>query len=115
MRDGGNALRVPHCRKNRIKEARQAAPGLLWLLAVQRDHSGVPEVADGNGPRRGRWQGNAEAAIPQQTHTRRQPYRTGAAGELTQNEKATTPMDEAAAAERMSAAPALGQDPAQPG
>ena len=64
MRDGGDTLRVPHGWKNRIEEARQTVPALLWLLAVQRDHSGVPQVADGDGPRRGRRQGNAEAAIP---------------------------------------------------
>jgi hypothetical protein len=64
MGNGGDALLVPNRRKNRMNEARQATPLLRGAKAVQRDHSRVAEIADGNGLSAGRREHNAKATVP---------------------------------------------------
>src|SRR5271169_4500330 len=115
MGDGGDVLLVPHRRKNRINQARQAATAPLRPMTVERDHARMAEIADGDGPSSGRWQGDAEAAVPKDARPRGQPNWPGRAGKLTQNKNAVTPMNKAATAERMPSARSSGEHPAQPG
>src|SRR6516225_6518160 len=115
MGNGDDALLVPDRRKSRINEAGQFTGARLRPPAVQRDHSGVAEIADAKGLSAGRRERDTKAAVPYQAGSARQLNWSIRTGEFTQHKNAVTPTHEAATAERVSLAQSAGENPAQTG
>src|SRR6266446_372405 len=102
MRNGCDAIVVPHGRQNREEQPRQTASPSVRHQAVELRYSGHAEISDGQASGTVRRQHDVKAAVPKNTLSWCKPGRWRRADELAHHEDALTPTDEATPPERMS-------------
>src|SRR5260370_11080516 len=102
MRNGCDAIVVPHGRQNREEQPRQAASPSLRRRAVELGDSGQAQISESQANSAVQRQRNVKAAIPKNARSWRKPRRLPRAGHVAHHENALAPTDEATAAQRLS-------------